>query len=91
MKRMVASFFILGVFLLFTWSVHAAADADKGKMLAKSCTCHKGDLDGMKPEKFVKTMQEFKDGSLENRIMNRIAKKYNSQDFQDLSAWFASQ
>lgn len=91
MKRMVAVLFVLGVVTLFSWSVHASGDAGKGKILAKSCTCHKGDLDGMTPDKFVKTMQGFKDGSLENRIMNRIAKKYTSQDYQDMAAWFASQ
>lgn len=89
MYRLGLAGMILVVVLMFGWAVQAAGDAAKGETLAKSCTCHKGDLDGMSADSFVKKMQGFKDGSLENRIMNRIAQKYTDANIQDLAAWYA--
>jgi len=90
MIRSAVVVFVLALALLFSWSVQAAGDVDKGEKLAKGCTCHKGDLDGMAADAFVSKMQGFKDGSLENRIMSRIAQKYNDTQIQDLAAWYAA-
>lgn len=90
MHRFVAVALVLCTMVLFSWSVMAAGDADNGKSLSKSCTCHKNDLDGMAPDSFISQMKGYKDGSIEQKIMNRIAAKYSEVQIADLAAYFAS-
>lgn len=89
-KKLLMAFAIVSIVGLLSLSAAAAGDAEKGKSLARGCTCHRNDLDGMPEQDIVKKMEGFKDGSLENKIMNRLAGKYTREQIEDIAAWFAS-
>lgn len=89
-KRLLALCWVACASLFFVWSVHAAGNAARGELLAKSCVCHKDGLKGMNKKSFLKKMHGFRDGTLKNENMNKVAKKYTDKDLEDLAAWISA-
>ena len=87
-----------------TGVVHAAGDADAGKVKAASCVaCHGADgnslaatpnfpnLAGQSTAYLYKQMQEFKEGKRKDPTMNAMILPLDDQAMQDVAAFFASQ
>ncbi len=85
-------FFLFFALSILSCAVYAAGgNPQKGKILAQGCICHRGDLNGMSEEVFIRTLHGFKDGTIKNKNMNEQAKKYSDEQIRDLAAWFSSQ
>lgn len=88
--------------LLSTAPVYADGDPDAGKNKAAACAaCHAADgnsaiadnpkLAGQNARYLFKQLDEFKDGTRKNAIMNGMAAGLTEQDMHDLAAYFSSQ
>jgi len=87
-----------------TGVVHAAGDADAGKVKAASCVaCHGADgnslaatpnfpnLAGQSTSYIYKQLTEFKEGKRTDPTMNAMVLPLDDQAMQDVAAFFASQ
>ncbi|MCK5649608.1 MAG: cytochrome c4 [Gammaproteobacteria bacterium] len=87
-----------------TGVVHAAGDADAGKVKAASCmACHGADgnslaatpnfpnLAGQSTAYLYKQMKEFKEGKRKDPTMNAMILPLDDQAMQDVAAFYASQ
>jgi cytochrome c553 len=87
-----------------TGVVHAAGDADAGKVKAASCVaCHGADgnslaatpnfpnLAGQSASFLYKQLKDFKEGKRKDPTMNAMVLPLDDQAMQDVAAFFASQ
>jgi len=88
--------------LLWSVSVMAAGDAEKGKSLSATCAaCHGADgnsinpiwpsLAGQHEDYLVRQLQLYKSGERENAMMAPMAAGLSDQDMADLAAYFSGQ
>lgn len=74
-----------------------AGDIAFGEYLAGDCTsCHSPDgalgippITGWQPEDFVQTMQDFRDGTRQNEVMEMMAGRLSDDEIAALAAYFA--
>ena len=81
-------------------TAQAGGDAAAGKTKAKGCVgCHGADgkgkgknppIVGKDEATFVASLNDYKSGSKEHKMMNMLAKKLSDQDMADLAAYYAS-
>ncbi len=89
MKSAVAVLFLLVVAAGLAVAGSEAKAQERGKVLARGCVCHRGDLDAMPAKKFVEKMLDFKTGKRTHNVMNKQASRLTEQEIEDLAAWFA--
>lgn len=91
-----------GALLLGLGSSAAMAEGATAEMLANTCAgCHgthgnsvgpaSPTIAGMDPVVFADTMEAFKSGDTYSTIMGRIAKGYESEDFEKMGEYFKQQ
>jgi len=93
------------VFTLFSMvpaSAFSAGNAAAGQNKSTVChACHGPtgksvqpiypNLGGQHADYMVKALQEYRDGTRQNAIMNGFAANLSDADIEDISAWYASQ
>ncbi len=99
MHRMLLTALILAM-VGFAGTAQAAGNAAAGKAKAATCAmCHGADgqgtqiapkLAGMDPAKFVQALEDLKSGKLSNPMMTPQAAPLNTEDMQNLAAYYAS-
>jgi len=83
-------------------SAFSAGNASAGQNKSAVChACHGAtgksvqpiypNLGGQQQTYLVKSLQDFRDGSRQNAIMNGFAANLTDADIEDISAWYASQ
>ncbi len=92
MHRILFAALALCLALFVGFAVSDAADVNKGKDLAKKCSCHKSkkDLDGMAEKTFIAKMTDYKNGKGDPKSMIGISKSLSDQDIKDLAAYYSS-
>lgn len=78
--------------LLLASALHAQSkgDADRGRILAKGCVCHKNGFGSMKQSKFLNAIADFKAQKRGPQKMVNVAKGLSDADVADLAAFFTS-
>lgn len=99
MKVMLLSVAVVAMFGVAA-AVQAAGDAQAGKAKAASCAgCHGANGEGVKPnpalagmkeDKFVQAMKDYKSGKRANPVMKGMAGGVNDADMANLAAYYAS-
>ena len=92
----------VALFSLVPAIAFSAGNAAAGK--SKSAVCHAchgptgqavqpiyPNLGGQHQDYLIKTLQGFRDGSLQNAIMSGFAVNLSDTDIEDITAWYASQ
>jgi len=98
----IKSTFAIALFSLIPAIAFSAGNAAAGQNKAAVCqACHGPtgvsvqpiypNLGGQHQDYLVKTLEEFRDGSRRNAIMNGFAANLTDADIDDISAWYASQ
>jgi cytochrome c553 len=99
MKSMLLTIAIVASFGVAA-TAQAAGDAQAGKAKAASCGgCHGANGEGVKPnpalagmkeDKFVQAMKEYKSGKRANPVMKGMAGQVDDKDIANLAAYYAS-
>jgi len=96
-KLLISAIFAL---LMISGPAMAGGDVEAGKTKAANCSgCHGENGEGMDPnptiagldaEAHVKILQEYKDGTRENPMMQMFASQLSEEDMADLAAYYAT-
>lgn len=90
-------------FLLTSGYAAAAGNPERGLEISETCqTCHgvEGNtvidentprLAGQHADYLVQALEDYRDGTRDNAIMNSFAQDLSDRDIRDLAAWYASQ
>jgi cytochrome c553 len=92
----------IALFSIIPVTTFAAGDAAEGQNKSAACqACHGPDgtsvlpiypnLGGQQQSYLSKSLQDFRDGTRQDPIMNGMAASLSDDDIEDIAAWYASQ
>jgi len=97
--RLVTAIFVAGASFSPAMAQGASGDREFGEFLAGECvTCHQisGSYDGIPPiigwpeEAFIYAMEDYRDRTRPNEIMQSIARRYSDEEIAAMAAYFGS-
>ena len=95
-------FSVISMSLFLPISIGAyAADIEAGRVKSTQCAiCHGNDgegngapkskISGMDMNKFIKLVNDYKNGVCKNVMMERFTKKLSDEDIENLAAYYAT-